>query len=551
MVSPIFERELGRTLRQPNALRTRFLTAVIAVAVSSLFIFFGGGGAFLCSMLGWCGCFLIVLEAGRMTRYLFTEDRQNGMLGLIFLTGISPTEMFWARLGGASLVALQQVIALVPLLSIPFLMGGVSQQVFIGMVLAMPVLFLFVLSVCVLASFVGTDDASTKLWAFLIGGLICAVAPAFHWADRFVGGRIAGGDTVLLLSPAYGPYLLQNRFAAAGYSELLGNFALTLSWSVLFFALSAWLLKRSLRERVLSPRMLRWRAIWRRFVHGGKEWRQRAAGWLEENPFLWLAAHDRQPVTLAWTLFSFVVAGWLILWALWPDQWPGVGNFFLTALLLNCTMGVLSGYTTAKRISEDRRSGILEVLLTTPLTTQEIVEGQLRASAMQFRPLCRVVFALNVLMMLAGLLTRSWSSGALLVYAICWVFLLWYAWQLGGTKYRLKAMWAGLNTGQPSYAIKTELYGVAVNSIQLVFNFRSVARHFSEFPTGSTLEIVFVLLGAAVVVVILIVQSRAKGVDLRFRLIEEMRSIAEEPAPAAGDPRLKKWQLTTRLGESK
>ena len=88
-------------------------------------------------------------------------------------------------------------------------------------------------------------------------------------------------------------------------------------------------------------------------------------------------------------------------------------------------------FAAAKMLSQGRRDGAYELLLTSPLSPNEIVWGTLEALHLHFRALTKFVLAINGLMMLGGLATRHWSKGSLSVYFLVWLFLLAWTWSLG------------------------------------------------------------------------------------------------------------------------
>lgn len=76
------------------------------------------------------------------------------------------------------------------------------------------------------------------------------------------------------------------------------------------------------------------------------------------------------------------------------------------------------------RIGEDRRSGVLELLLTTGLSQQEIIEGQRQGGKRMFRPVLRGSFRVLFLFSLGSLLLRGEVGGwAWLSFLLAWIVL--------------------------------------------------------------------------------------------------------------------------------
>jgi hypothetical protein len=227
--------------------------------------------------------------------------------------------------------------------------------------------------------------------------------------------------------------------------------------------------------------------------------------------------------------------------------WPSAVNFYATATLLIVGMEMLISYAAGQRIGNDRRDGVLELVLTTPLRPEEIVDGQHAALMRLFRPVRATVFGLCILMMLGGLLTRKWSAGALVSYGLVWCMLLWAS--LRSVRRTVPmSMWIAINSGRPAYAIFRGQRGWWW--IWMGYNLRNVSGIFGRstmgFPTGSEVEVVVVCIFSFSVLCIAAAVQMSPN-KMRERLIAEMRSIAREPLPDPHDPRFKKWNVTERL----
>jgi hypothetical protein len=272
---------------------------------------------------------------------------------------------------------------------------------------------------------------------------------------------------------------------------------------------------------------------------------------LDVNPFVWLAARDRQPATLGWLVVGAMVLVWLLCWAAWPVRWPSPQNFFITATLLNSTLAWLSRHAAAQHLGLARRDGSYELLLTTPLNPGDIVWGALEALRWNFRPLANFVFLLNLLMMMGGLLTRRWNETALVEYFVIWLCLLMWSWRLVRRLSRvLPVMWASLNCGRPAQAVWRTSGFNSWSWIWIVFNLQSLSRGFRWFPTGSVLELTFVLFVAMIWMIIWLVnvpKSASIAGICESRLIAEFREIVREPLPDPNDPRFKKWNVQERF----
>jgi hypothetical protein len=314
-------------------------------------------------------------------------------------------------------------------------------------------------------------------------------------------------------------------------------------------------LKLLWREREETQGSAGWRIRWRNLVHGTAQERHRLGQvWLEVNPFVWLAARDRQPAALAWAVVGGGVLVWLVCWAAWPARWPSVPNFFITATLLNSALSWMIRQEAARSMAEPRRDGTYELLLTTPLQPSDVVWGELEALRWHLQPVLRAVLGLEVLMLLAGLVVRGWSAPALAVYLTLWLFLLWWTRSLERNWRRvLLVMWISLNCGRPAHAVWRSSGFNTWSWIWILFNLRNLNGSFSQlpaFPTGSTVELALVGGGALIFLIVLLAKRtvfRDEANRWEHRLGLEFREIVREPLPDPTDPRFKKWDVRERF----
>src|SRR6266576_363745 len=134
---PIIERELRVALRKHRPIRTRLRLAANCAGGTLLFglmaavTYSRSEGRNLHRLFCVVGLYL-VLQAPRLTAGVFAEERREQTLGLLFLSGLSAAEIFVSKFFSASIVAFNGLLAIFPMLALPFLIGGVSFSLFIG-----------------------------------------------------------------------------------------------------------------------------------------------------------------------------------------------------------------------------------------------------------------------------------------------------------------------------------------------------------------------------------------------------------------------------------
>src|SRR5262245_16570315 len=179
MVLPIVERELRVAARKRSTHWARFSAAAVAMVIV-FFLLLGdlatrprtAGQALFCvlsaTLLLFCALAGVFLSAGS----LCTEKREN-TLGLLFLTDLKGWDVVFGKLTASSVVALYAVLAVIPMLGLPLLMGGVTLAEFGRMVGVLLVTLLFSLATGTLASALCWE---TRTAMFLTLGVQIAMA---------------------------------------------------------------------------------------------------------------------------------------------------------------------------------------------------------------------------------------------------------------------------------------------------------------------------------------------------------------------------------------
>jgi hypothetical protein len=555
-VLPIIERELRVALRKRNPVRSRVRMAAGCASITLLLLFFAAmagsrtAGHTLHNMLCLVGLY-VVLQAPLLTASMFAEERRNQTLGLLFLSGLGAVEVFLSKLISAAAIAFTGLLAIFPMLALPFLTGGVSFDLFLATVFGLPTLLIFALALSLLASVISEDDGTALIVAVVLGVLVCGTTPLLYAAQSHFSAAAASSLWWLRLSPAYGPYLVWKGFPGGTAGEFWQNLGVTLIWSGVLLSAAAIALRRLWRECWEMRQSGRWRERWQRKLHGtaGRR-RGLARRWLAANPFVWLAARDRQPQVLAWLVLGGISVVWLTCWAAWGRVWLSVPNCLLTAILLHLALAWIIRYTAAQTMAAPRQDGTYELLLTTPLQPSDIVWGELEALRRQFQPVAAFLLGLDLILMMAGLLVRGWNERAVFVYFVVWALLLATTWRLGRGSWRsfLVPMWASLNCGRPAHAVwRTSGFNSWV-WLLLGYSLLQTFSKFRRFPTGSAGELFFVIF--AVFMFLLVRATKdplLNAAHWEQRLVSEFREIVREPLPDPHDPRFKKWDWRERF----
>ena len=551
MFPAVVERELRVALRKRRPMRSRLEAAGTGAAISAVFLLYsllGGGrraGQSLHQYLFLAGVYFAVIVPVKGCIGLLSEERRNQTLELLSLTGMRPQELFIQKLLGGLLVASSDLLALMPFLALPFLAGGVSFELFLTTLVCLPLLLFLSVAIALLASVVWVDEGAAFVSVIVMASLLSLSTPLPYALGKTLTGLAPFSPNWLGLSPGYAALLVGTNFAYGKPHEFWIAAGCTVLWSLLCFFLAGTILKRywAKAQEDMPPK---WRSFRELLTRGSDRWRAALRSQvLDRNAFQWLAQRQQRPVVLAWLSISVIVMLWLFGWCAWPRAWPSTFNFFVTAMLLLMVEEMFELQAAARRIGEDRRDGNLELLLTTDLTPTEIVEGQFEALDKQFHAVRLTLFGLYVLMAFAGFCIRSWNVRALILYVCIWTLFL--IWCLRRTSQRTTlALWVALNTGRPTFAVfrSQGLFG-GWQWFWVVYNLQRatswLSRKGAQFPTGSTGEFVTVVVILVVVFVVYVAKRQDPSI-LRTRLIDSMRSIAQEPVPDPQDERFKKWK---------
>jgi hypothetical protein len=134
------------------------------------------------------------------------------------------------------------------------------------------------------------------------------------------------------------------------------------------------------------------------------------AGVFAENPFYWLTSRDRLPRAIMWGALGLLAPLWMVFLlasVLHTPPQPGFIAAMITMFALHVVCKSIFAMEASRRLSEDRQSGALELLLVTPLSPEAIVAGQRAALKAHFRPALVVLALMNAVMILMTLVFKK------------------------------------------------------------------------------------------------------------------------------------------------
>lgn len=361
-------------------------------------------GTYLFGTLTGSAVLYALLSGVRATSDCLSEEKREGTLGLLFLTDLKGYDVVLGKLVANSVNAFYSVVAVLPVLAIPLLMGGLTPGEF-GRMSLVAVNSLFAsLAIGMFVSAISRSPQKAMLTTLVLLVLLTAVLPAL--GAFFANLSKRPWLQVALALPSAGfsyyrawdtPYRLQTE--QFWYSILLLH---SLGWVCL--VLASVIAPRVWQDKPPGTTRLRWRERWRLWTLGNLPERTGFRNQLlSQNPFYWLASRARYKPLLVWAFLALVASIWVWGVARHRRDWLLDGMYITTALFLNSVMKVWLAVETTGRLAEERKAGTLELLLSTPLDVPDILRGQLLALRRQFLGPVVVVLTVETLFLLAAL----------------------------------------------------------------------------------------------------------------------------------------------------
>jgi hypothetical protein len=387
---PIVERELRAASRRSNSYWTRSYIALAATLVGTWFYGFSvrlppqqvAQYAFIglsVLALGYC------LVSGRLfTADCLSGEKREGTLGLLFLTDLKGYDVVSGKLAATSLRGFYGLLAALPVLGIPLLMGGVTQGEFWRMMLVLVNTFFLSSGVGILVSALSREARRAFGANFTLQLLMIAVPPALAGMIYLSSARQLIPE-LLYSCPVYSFWLcFDAHYSLSGANNFWCSIAVIHAMSWVLVLLTSWIVPHCWQDRPSGSARIRWRDLWHEWSYGNaaarKTFRTRL---LDVNAFYWLASRARRRPALVWSFLVFMVGWWLYV-SVKTGSFLMLEALIATAVILNLTLKLWVPIEAAQRLAEDQSMGALELLLSTPLTVRDILRGQLMALRRQF-----------------------------------------------------------------------------------------------------------------------------------------------------------------------
>ena len=357
-------------------------------------------------------CFLFSLLSGiRATADSISQEKRDGTLGLLFLTDLKGFDVVLGKLAATSLSTFYGLLAVFPVLSMPLLMGGVTYGEIGRMALVLVNTMFFSLAAGMFCSSLARNARRTMSMTFAIILLVHvappaagAVTAAFYRLNQVEAAYLlpsAGYAFALCFDALYRPF--QNYFWISVASTH------GLAWA--FLILASVIVPSSWQDRPDGKVRMRLKDRWKQWCFGdGEERRRFRTRLLNINPIHWLSSRERLKPMVIWGFLGLLGAGWMSAAFKFGRDWFDQATYFMTAFILNSTLKLWLGSEACQRFVDDRRNNALELLLSTPLTVRDVLDGQFRALRRVFQWPLLFVLGLDAVFLIVPVADRGWNN---------------------------------------------------------------------------------------------------------------------------------------------
>ena len=408
---PIVERELRLASRKLGSWLWRWIIAIVAVCFGGLWLgiaYLERGmmkGDIFFAILAWA-CFAYCLLAGLWTTSdTLTQEKTDGTLGLLFLTDLRGYDVVLGKMITASLKSFYGVLAVLPVLALPLLMGGVTNDQFWRTAGALLNILIFSLSLGMFFSALSWSSGRAVFWTFLSLLGVTLLPLVYLWTS-------GNAPAWLMVSPGFAMAdasapVIGAAAGAAGYWPWLGG---GLAVSAMLLALASWIIPYRWREPKLRPQVLSLAKRVSGDAFQSSEDRQSAL--LDANPVGWLVWRmrtfriSRRLLMVLLISMGSVLLGYEVVDGALDDEiwWMAMGGLIWIA---SFWIRLEVARHAVMTIYEAKASGALEQILVTSVDERQFRRGHFAAMVRFWMWPVIVLASLPVLAALLGLFTTG------------------------------------------------------------------------------------------------------------------------------------------------
>ncbi|MBI1177979.1 ABC transporter permease subunit [bacterium] len=366
---------------------------------------------------------LILVLVPIMTCDCISRERREGTLGLLFLTPLRPVDVGLAKALSAVLRASTLILAVMPILAIPLLLGGISGKDLLRAALMDGMALVGAIAAGLMASSRCRAFSRAALLALLFSGtalLILGNVQVLYFLQQLFSGKVGPAPDepmpawVFIFLTTIGPWMLSSG-AGGLWQQTPSLTTAPVLWvcfsqfvlSIVLLIATLALLNRNLRtlsvETGMSQRQIWW---WKTFCTPKlfkRTFSRISRGLLNRNPIGWLQRRTWSARLSTWGWLAVLIVTESFLVTTSNQSFGGNWNSLMNAQpIFAAFLGIGITFSAADSFRNERETGALELLLVTPLSVRQILAGRLFGLWGQYLPVL-------VLLLGAWGYTSSWQ----------------------------------------------------------------------------------------------------------------------------------------------
>lgn len=401
---PVAAREVREASRQARTYAWRWITAAVALAIMAFIAWITRHGPnqghelfMAVSVVAYIYC---LLAGAVRTADTVAQEKRDNTLGLLFLTDLKGWDIMLGKLLSSSVNCVFGLLAMVPMLAIPMMMGGVPWMEFIRVILVLfTTLFLsiswgFLISSLFRQSVV-TISGVLGVMIFLGAGIPLLFVLL---TEEFRAKELA--RFIFVFSPTHCMIFANDVNGRDSDNYYWVALAVNNALALINLRLAIFFLPRFWQEVPKNKNTETWRNRIRALRFGKPKAKKRLrTRLLNQNPFFWLA--NREQVSSAGLMATamIILVGAMGIGLAWgSNTFRGtdemVAAWMVGLALVHGIIAFRMAMSASYRLAEDRRSGALELLLGTEVSIKELLRGYWMALGRQFfGPMMIVLFS--------------------------------------------------------------------------------------------------------------------------------------------------------------
>jgi ABC-type transport system involved in multi-copper enzyme maturation permease subunit len=374
-VWPMAGRELRGMSRQGQVFWIRVVGGGLAIATLAFLLFqevqVGASlGGRIFHALNSCLIFTIILVGPVITADCIAQEKREGTLGLLFLAPLKPSDIVIAKALSNALRAFTLLLAVVPMMALPVVFGGVPAIALVSSMILQMVALCIALSAGILASTLHRQFIEAAVWA-----VIYCIAFAFSF--RVIQTLV--WPILSLTTGIFGP------LAGLAWPLILFCWGGIITFFALRFA------SRTLKRRWEKEASNFKPPAWVKLFSSSELW-QAILKWDTQkarsaHPIAWLQEYSWTARLAKWGWCALALIGEFIAIV----QSVAVNRYHPGHLLLSAAVTLGIALAGANSFRTERLTGAMELLLVTPISTIQLIGGRLWGIWVHFFPAVAII----------------------------------------------------------------------------------------------------------------------------------------------------------------